>query len=114
LSLGCLLSDKLGLGLFYPPESFGKKEKKLNKWLEEHARVAWVETKNLDAVELAAIEKYLLPLNHKHNQHPLKIPLSKLRSEFRKISKSDVQKKKYFKKAYKKFVKQCKQLDIEK
>lgn len=110
LSLGCLLSDKYGLILHYPPESFGKKDRKLNKWLEEHARIAWVETENLDEVELDTIEKYTLPLNHKHNQHPLKYPLSKLRTEFKNIAKSQKPKKKYFRKAYKKFVKECKAL----
>ena len=114
LSLGCLLSDKYGLILHYPPESFGKKDKKLNKWLEEHARIAWVETQLLDTVESEAIEKYILPLNHKHNQHRLKIPLSNLRAEFKHIARSQKPKKKYFGKAYKKFAKECKRLGIKK
>jgi len=116
LSLGCLLSDKFGLKIYYPPESFGKKDEKLSKWLEKHARVAWIQTENLDAVELEAIEKYILPLNHKHNQHCLKIPLSNLRAEFKHIAKNSGQKpkKKYFRKAHKKFVKECKALRIKK
>lgn len=116
LSLGCLLSDKFGLTLSYPPESFGKKEKKFNSWLEDHARVAWVEleTEKLDAVEDAAIKKYTLPLNYKKNQHPLNIPLSNLKSEFRKIAKSEKHKKKQFKKAYKKFAEECESIGIKK
>lgn len=116
LSLGCLLSKELGLLLHYPPESFGKKGKKLNKWLEKHARVAWMETENIDALESRAIHEYVLPLNHKYNQHPLKTPLSNLRSDFRSIAKNSVRKPKrrYFKKAYKKFVKQCRAIGIQK
>lgn len=114
LSLGCLLSDKFGLELYYPPESFGKKDKKLQKWLEKHARVAWIPTENLAAMEPEAIEKYILPLNHKHNQHPLKIPLSKLRVEFKHIARSQKPRKKHFRKAYKQFVKECKGLGIKK
>ena len=88
LSLGCLLSKKYGLVLYYPPESFGNGGEKLNKWLAKHARIAWVETKDIDAVEKASIEKYTLPLNHKYNEHPLKEPLSKLRMEFKNIARS--------------------------
>lgn len=116
LSLGCLLSSKLGLNLNYPPETFGKKEEKFNAWLKDHARITWieVETEKLKAVETAAIKRYTLPLNHDDKQHPLKEPLSKLRSEFRIIAKNDKPKKKYFKKAYKTFVKECKKLGISK
>lgn len=116
LSLGCLLSNEYSLRLFYPSESFGKKEKKLNKWLEKHARIAWIETEYIDVVEPKAIEKYILPLNYEHNDHRLVQPLSDLRKAFRKIAKNSDRKpkKKYFKKAYKEFVKQCKSLGIKK
>jgi len=114
MSLGCLLSDKFGLMLSYPPETFGKKEEKLNSWLEDHARVAWVETEYLDKVEQEAIRNFILPLNHGHNQHPLKEPLSDLRTEFREIAKSEKPKKKHFKKAYRTFTKECKELGIKK
>jgi len=109
LSLGCLLSNKLGMILCYPPESFGKKEKNLNKWLEKHARVAWIETTDIDATEKKAIKNYILPLNYGHNDHPLVQPLSNLRKAFRNIAKNSDRKpkKKYFRKAYKKFVKEC-------
>jgi len=114
LSLGCLLSDNLGLELSYPKESFGQKEEKLQNWLNQHARVTWIETNNLDVVELVAIEKYTLPLNYKHNQNPLKKPLSNLRAEFKKIAKSQNPEKKYFKKVYKTFVNECRSLEIKK
>ncbi len=115
LSIGCLLSRKFSLILHYPPESFGKGEIKLFRWLNENVRVAWIEIKEeyLDTVELAAIEKYTLPLNHKDNQHPLKQPLSHLRSEFRRIAKSEKFRKKDFKKAYGEFVTKCKELGIK-
>ncbi|KKK90187.1 hypothetical protein LCGC14_2725580, partial [marine sediment metagenome] len=50
LSLGCLLSGELGLRLNDSPQSFGKKEKKLNKWLEKHARIAWIKTEKSNEV----------------------------------------------------------------
>lgn len=116
LSLGCLLSDKYGLNLYYPPESFAKKDKKLNNWLKKHARVTWIETENIDAIEKKAIDRYTLPLNHKYNEHPLKSPLSNLRAEFKNIARNSVRrpKKKHFRKAYKRFVRQCKALGIKK
>lgn len=117
LSLGCLLSEKLGLTLSYPPESFGKKEKRLNKWIEKHMRVAWIETNNIKIVESKAITDHTLPLNYRDNiHHPLAKPLHNLRKEFRNIAKTSVEKprKKDFKKAYNKFVKQCKALGIKK
>lgn len=117
LSLGCLLSRELGLVLYYPPQSFGKKgDKKLNKWLRKHARVSWIETENNALLETQAIQKYVLPLNHSHKQHVLKKPLSNLRSDFSSIAKNSVRKPKrrYFKKAYKKFVKQCRAIGIQK
>lgn len=116
LSLGCLLSDRFGLKLYYPPESFGEKDKKLNKWLEEHARIAWIETQYLDAMELGAIEKYTLPLNYKHSRYPIAKPLSDLRTAFRNIAKNSNRnpKKKDFRKAYKTFVEECRSLGIKK
>ncbi len=117
LSLGCLLSKKLGILLYYPPESFGKKEKKLNNWLEKHALITWVRTAYIDEVETCAIQEYYLPLNYEHNNHPLVQPLSNLRKAFRKIVKSSDRKgkkKRKQKKAYKQFVNDCKRLKIEK
>lgn len=114
-SLGCLLLRKLRLKLSPPPQSFGKNEWKLNSWLGKHARVAWIETLNLDAVESAAIATYTLPLNHKHNQHPLKLQLTNLRFEFRELSRSKKKARKvYFRKAYETFVEDCKRLGISK
>jgi hypothetical protein len=117
LSLGCLLSKKLGMILCYPQGTFGEKEKELDKWLKEHARVAWVETKDIDTTERIAIENYRPPLNSKHNdRHPLRKPLSGLKKAFKEIATNLEQKprKKDFKKAYKQFVKECKSLGIEK
>lgn len=116
LSLGCLLSDKLGLTLNYPPESYGKKEKVFNKWLEKHARIAWIRSTIIDEMEKQAIIKYTLPLNYEYNHHPLVQPLSNLRKALRQIVQDQYHKpkKKYFKKAYKTFVSECKSLGIKK
>lgn len=113
LSLGCLLSNKYRFVLCIDPESgqsFGGKEKKLNNWLDKHAKVVWIETEKIDAVERQAIKRYILPLNLKHNDHPLVRPLSKLRSAFKTIANNPAgkAKNKDFRKAYKEFVKQCK------
>ncbi len=117
LSLGCLLSERLGLVLSYPPESFGKKTEQFDKWFEKHARAAWIKTGNIEAVESKAIANYTLPLNYEHNtRHPLADPLNVLRTEFKNIAKNSVRKpsKKDFKKAYNRFVKKCKALGIKK
>lgn len=116
LSLGCLLSKRLDLILCYPPESFGDKDEKLDKWLEKHTRVTWVRPENIGIVEKKAIAKYVLPLNHRDNEHLLVRPLSDLRTAFKNIAKDPVRKskKKYFRRTYKEFAKQCKVLGIEK
>jgi len=115
LSLGCLLSRELGLVLYYPPQSFGKKgDKKSNKWLQKHARVAWMETGNIDMLETQSIRKFVLPLNLGDNTHVLKTPLSHLRSRFGNISKKcgHAPKKKDFRLAYIDFVKECRAVGI--
>jgi len=121
LSLGCLLSKKLRLRLCWEKgtsgkkeESFEKKGKKLDDWFQKHARIAWVETTQRHQVEIEAIAKYVLPLNHKHNTHPLKKPLSRLRKKFRDIAKDPDRKpkRKYFRKAYREFVKEVRSLVV--
>jgi uncharacterized protein YaaW (UPF0174 family) len=73
LSLGCLLSQRLGIS----PSRLGEKdlwfgragEQSLTTWLWKHARVAWCEDEDPHEVERAAFLKYghLLPLNTKNN-----------------------------------------------
>lgn len=115
LSLGCLLSKKLDLILYYPPESFGAYgDSKLNEWLKEHVRISWIEVKNIYVIEPEIIRNCTLPLNYKDNDHPLKKPLSNLRTAFRNISKNLGQKsnKKEFRRAYENFARECKSLGI--
>ena len=110
LSLGCLLSDKLGLILYYPRESFGKRDRNLNKWLTKHVRVAWIVSRNMRVLEEKAIWRYILPLNIKDNEHPFKYPLKQLRKSFKRTAKSGKKKTKKFRKAYKDFAKECRSI----
>jgi hypothetical protein len=110
LSLGCLLSDKLGLILYYPPESFGKRDRKLNKWLTKHVKVAWIVARNIHVLEEKAIGRYILPFNIKDNEHPFKYPLKHLRRNFKRIAKSGEKETKKFRKAYKDFATECRSI----
>jgi hypothetical protein len=119
LTLGCLLCKELNLYLKKNSDpqkdyTFGRKgDRKLSHWMAKHARVAWVETVDYVELEYKTINSYVLPLNTKDNPKPFD-PLKNLKDKFTNFAKGQKPKKKYFKKAYKKFVKQSKSLGIKK
>jgi hypothetical protein len=74
LSLGCLLSDYLGITLQVMGKSknrltFGEDEKTLSKWMKENAFVAWIQHDSPWTIEEDAFKVLDLPLNLKGNQH---------------------------------------------
>lgn len=73
LSLGCLLSDSLGIELRRIGRtgrfSFADQESVLSSWLEDHAFVTWVEHSEPWVVEREAVYSLYLPLNLDMNQH---------------------------------------------
>jgi hypothetical protein len=71
LSLGCLLSDKLGLQLQRLPtgkRNFAAGEKQITDWIAKHTLVAWVATEHAAKLERAIITSAIcLPLNIEDN-----------------------------------------------
>lgn len=90
LSLGCLLSKKLGIQLRRIGKS-GKRmtftkegESALSSWMEENAFVTWVVHETPWEIEEAALRVLSLPLNLKGNEHhPFHSSLTKLRKTAR-------------------------------
>jgi len=86
LSLGCLLSERLGIQLRCVGKS-GKRmtftkegERTLSLWMEENAFVTWIEHEIPWKLEEVAIKELSLPLNLKGNEHnPFHSSLTKLR-----------------------------------
>lgn len=122
-SLGCLLCKELNIYLWKYPDfpkreyTFGSRgEKKLTKWMKKHTRVAYVRTEHTEELEKEAINYYTLPLNTEGNTHFFPDPLKQLKKDLRNCAKfyGANAPKKDVKKAYKKFVKQCKALGIKK
>lgn len=73
LTLGTLLAEELGLlrEVGGRSKSFGIGEHRLSAWMEENARVTWVEHPQPWAVEPSVIDDLDLPLNLAHNRkHP--------------------------------------------
>jgi len=86
LSLGCLLSGKLGIKLRRVGKSgnrmiFTKEgEITLSLWMEENAFVTWIEHETPWKLKEVAIKETSLPLNLKENEHhPFHSSLTKLR-----------------------------------
>jgi hypothetical protein len=87
LTLGCLLAPTLGLEL--RPTSSGRKltfgkegETRLTQWMNQHARVTWVEHPEPWDLEHALIAAVPLPLNLDQNRsHAFHTELSRLRRE---------------------------------
>jgi len=74
LSLGCLLSDSLGIMLQVVGKSkrrltFGEGEKKLSRWMKRNAFVVWILHDSPWIVEKDAFKVLDVPLNLKGNQH---------------------------------------------
>lgn len=88
LTLGALLSDKLGIQLRRVGSgtrlTFSDGEAALSLWMEKHARVALVETPSPWLVESRLISGLVLPLNLDQNAHsPFRAELSQIRSAAR-------------------------------
>ena len=86
LSLGCLLSARLGIELRRVGSggrrTFARGEARLSAWLERSARVTWVVHPQPWAVEPALIATLVLALNLDQNGHsPFHATLSRLRAE---------------------------------
>ena len=85
-SLAALLWKDIGLN---PKKKLkGEEEKKrLNSWIFQHAKVAWIEIQNPEKLETQIIKEYgkCLPLNLKGNKaNPCKKELKQLRKEWNK------------------------------
>lgn len=84
-SLGCLLSEKLGIHLQRVSDNritFGPGEAALSAWMAENARVVWLPMQTPWVAEQALIQTLVLPLNLRENdRHPFHPILAKLRSD---------------------------------
>ncbi len=88
LSLGCLLSQKLGITLQRVGSgdrlTFGNGEEILSNWMSENAYVTWLVRDEPWLFEDQLIKMLSLPLNLKGNEsHPFHPILTKFRSECR-------------------------------
>ena len=64
--------------------TFGDAEAKLTAWLDEHARIAWVEAEQPWVHEAEVIRALALPLNLEHNaEHAFSGPLTAMRRAVR-------------------------------
>jgi hypothetical protein len=93
LSLGCLLSDTLGITLRRTGSgsslTFGAGEATLSKWMAEHAVVSWLVHPEPWSIEGQLIKEISLPLNIQGNgDHPFVPHLRHIRSRARDGAKS--------------------------
>lgn len=91
LTLGCLLSQDLGIALQQVNGRFhfADGEKKLSAWMQDNARVAWVPHPRPWDVEPTVIRSLDLPLNLDHNsEHPFYGTLKALRRRSREAAKA--------------------------
>ncbi len=91
LSLGCLLSNELGIQLRRVGESrmtFAQGEKRLSEWLAANAFVVWITTAEPWVVERELIETISPPLNLEYNRkHPFYPALSEIRKSAKQRAK---------------------------
>lgn len=82
-TLGCILSQQLGIELALSPSGrlhFADDEAVLSNWMDEFARVTWVEHAAPWEVEGDVVRSLNLPLNREHNgQHPFHPLLGEVR-----------------------------------
>ncbi len=89
LSLGSLMAEQLGLTVVPASGkvSFGATETLLSDWLDDHARVVWVEHPEPWTVEAEVVRALRVPLNRDHNQaHPFYAAMGELRAARRTLS----------------------------
>jgi hypothetical protein len=91
LTLGVVLADTLGLELRRVGSgtrlTFHCGEKRLNDWLDEHARVKVIGVDEPWLVEPHIIGDFTLPLNLDHNDHAFGTQLSAMRGEARRSAR---------------------------
>ena len=88
LTLGVLLTEELGIELRRVGSgtrmTFSDGERALSEWMEQNARVAFLETPSPWLVERHLISELMLPLNLDQNAHsPFRAELSQIRSAAR-------------------------------
>jgi hypothetical protein len=93
LTLGCLLSDRLGIQLRRvgsgSRKTFSDGEHVLSKWMTENAFVAWAECDEPWKHEEQIIPELSLPLNLQHNNdHPFYSHLKAIRRESKQLADS--------------------------
>jgi GIY-YIG catalytic domain len=84
MTLGCLLSDTLGIRLELPGNhfTFGAGEATLSEWISRNAFVTWTEHREPWLLEDRLIADLVLPLNIRGNsRHPFYATLRKIRRE---------------------------------
>lgn len=89
LTLGCLLSEKLGIELSRVGNgkrmTFHEGEEKLSNWMSENAYVSWVVHEEPWRVEEQAIRQLSLPLNLRGNErHPFHRTLTSIRRSMKR------------------------------
>jgi len=92
-SLGCILSEKLGIELRRVGSgkriTFHEGEKKLSRWMCENAFVTWIVHEEPWRVEDQAINQLILPLNLRDNEsHPFHQCLSSIRRESKRKARA--------------------------
>lgn len=92
LTVGCLLSDELGLGLRRTGRTarltWSDGEARLSEWMERHARVVWATHPEPWLPEHELIGRWVLPLNLDQNSHsPFRAELSARRSAARSAAR---------------------------
>jgi hypothetical protein len=84
LTLGCLLSTQLGIGLRRVGSgsrlTFAAGEQRLSEWMETNAYVCWAPTADPRHEEMRLIGNLVLPLNIEGNKHTFCRVLSEIRS----------------------------------
>lgn len=92
LTLGCLLSEHLGIGLRRVGSgqrfTFSTGEVELSEWLSRHARVCWVVDQAPWKLESALLGRLVLPLNLDQNPASgFRMQLSRIRAVQRQLAR---------------------------
>ncbi len=88
-SLASILGDSMNMPLIKRGSRIflGENEVKLNEWLDENARVTFMECEEPWLYESSLIKQLDLPMNLEHNkQHSFYTTMKKIRSDARKIA----------------------------
>jgi len=91
-SLASILGDSMNMPLIKKGSRIflGENEVKLNEWLDENARVTFVECEQPWLYESSLIKQLDLPMNLEHNkEHQFYPIMKKIRSDARKVAKGD-------------------------